>query len=76
MKAAFAVAAHPDDIEFFMSGTLMLLKDAGYEIHYMNLANGCCGSTQHDAEMIARMRREEGELLQGLRPCTLLRSIK
>ena len=24
-KAAFAIAAHPDDIEFLMSGTLMLL---------------------------------------------------
>lgn len=59
MKTAFAIAAHPDDIEFFMSGTLMLLKDAGYEIHYMNVANGCCGTNQYDAETIARMRREE-----------------
>lgn len=59
MKTAFAIAAHPDDIELFMSGTLMLLKDAGYEIHYMNLANGCCGTTQYDVETIARMRRDE-----------------
>jgi LmbE family N-acetylglucosaminyl deacetylase len=59
MKSTFAIAAHPDDIEFFMSGTLMLLKDAGYEIHYMNVANGCCGTTQYDRETIARMRREE-----------------
>ena len=59
MKTALAIAAHPDDIEFFMSGTLMLLKDAGYEIHYMNVANGCCGTTQYDASTISRMRREE-----------------
>lgn len=59
MKTAFAIAAHPDDIEFFMSGTLMLLQEAGYEIHYLNLANGCCGTTQYDAETIARIRREE-----------------
>jgi LmbE family N-acetylglucosaminyl deacetylase len=59
-KTAFAIAAHPDDIEFFMSGTLLLLKEAGYEIHYMNVANGCCGTTQYDAETIARIRREEG----------------
>ncbi|MCA9165727.1 MAG: PIG-L family deacetylase [Planctomycetales bacterium] len=59
MKTAIAVAAHPDDIELFMSGTLMLLRDAGFEIHYMNLANGCCGTTQYDRETIARMRREE-----------------
>ena len=32
MKSAIAIAAHPDDIEFFMSGTLMRLRAAGYEI--------------------------------------------
>jgi len=56
----FAVAAHPDDIEFVMAGTLLLLKEAGYELHYMNLANGCCGSQETDAETTARIRREEG----------------
>ena len=43
-NVAFAVAAHPDDIEFMMSGTLVLLKQAGYEMHYMNVANGNCGT--------------------------------
>jgi LmbE family N-acetylglucosaminyl deacetylase len=55
----FAVAAHPDDIEFVMSGTLMLLKQAGYDLHYMNIANGCCGSTETDAVTTARRRSEE-----------------
>jgi len=59
MKTALAIAAHPDDIEFFMSGTLLLLKEAGYAIHYLNLANGCCGTSEYDAPTIARMRREE-----------------
>ena len=59
MKTALAVAAHPDDIEFLMAGTLIALGEAGYEIHYWNLANGCCGSTEHDAEATARIRREE-----------------
>ena len=58
-KTAMAIAAHPDDIEFFMSGTLMLLGQAGYEIHYLNIANGCCGTTQYDVETITRMRRDE-----------------
>ncbi len=58
-KRAFAVAAHPDDIEFVMAGTLMHLADAGYEIHYMNIANGCCGSTQHNASDTARIRQQE-----------------
>jgi LmbE family N-acetylglucosaminyl deacetylase len=60
-KTAIAIAAHPDDIEFFMAGTLMLLGRAGYEIHYMNIANGCCGTTEYDVETITRMRREEAE---------------
>lgn len=55
----FAVAAHPDDIEFVMSGTMMRLQSAGYELHYMNVANGCCGSNETDAETTARIRREE-----------------
>jgi LmbE family N-acetylglucosaminyl deacetylase len=59
MKSAIAIAAHPDDIEFLMSGTLMLLRANGYQIHYWNLANGCCGSSKHDAATIARIRREE-----------------
>lgn len=56
---AFAIGAHPDDIEFFMAGTLLLLGEAGYELHYMNVADGCCGTTQYDRETIARMRAEE-----------------
>ena len=59
MPTALAIAAHPDDIEIFMSGSLMLLKEAGYEIHYMNVANGCCGTTEYDRATIAKIRREE-----------------
>ena len=59
MQSVLAIAAHPDDIEFFMSGTFMLLGRAGWELHYMNLANGCCGTTQFDRETIAEIRRKE-----------------
>ncbi|UCF96041.1 MAG: PIG-L family deacetylase [Spirochaetaceae bacterium] len=57
----FALACHPDDIEFMMGGTLFLLKEAGCSLHYMNLANGCCGSTQTGREETARIRRAEGQ---------------
>ena len=60
MPTALAIAAHPDDIEFLMAGTLLRLREAGYAIHYWNLANGCCGTTQYDLETIAKMRRQEG----------------
>ena len=59
MKRAFAVAAHPDDIEFVMAGTLILLRNAGYEIHYMNIANGSCGSEEYSAEHTIRIREKE-----------------
>jgi len=59
VRRAFAVAAHPDDIEFWMSGTLILLRQAGYEIHYMNIANGSCGTAHHTRQEIIRIRREE-----------------
>jgi LmbE family N-acetylglucosaminyl deacetylase len=58
-KTAIAIGAHPDDIEFFMAGTLLLLKRAGYEIHYFNVANGCCGSQQYNARQLARIRLAE-----------------
>jgi LmbE family N-acetylglucosaminyl deacetylase len=60
-KVAFAIAAHPDDIEFYMAGTLLLLKQAGFEIHYMTLASGNCGSVQHNAAAMRRVRRKESE---------------
>lgn len=59
MKTAIAIAAHPDDIEYHMGGTLLCLKQAGWEIHYFNLANGCCGSLQMGPEETARVRRLE-----------------
>ena len=59
MPSAIAIAAHPDDIEFLMSGTLMLLRDAGYDIHYMNVANGSCGTAEFGVDTIIRMRRDE-----------------
>lgn len=56
---AFAVAAHPDDIEFMMAGTLVLLKQAGYETHYMNIANGSMGTAVDPREVIIAKRTEE-----------------
>lgn len=54
-----AIVAHPDDIEFGMSGTLILLAKAGCEIHYMNIANGSCGTVEYDAETISAIRLQE-----------------
>jgi N-acetylglucosamine malate deacetylase 1 len=59
--SALAIAAHPDDIEFVMAGTLLLLKERGWEIHYFNLASGHCGSVRHDAATTRRLRLAEAK---------------
>ena len=61
MPSALAIAAHPDDIEFVMAGTLLLLRDAGWEIHYCNVSTGNMGSTVMSAAQTARVRRKEGQ---------------
>jgi N-acetylglucosamine malate deacetylase 1 len=59
MKVAIAIGAHPDDIEFGMGGTLAMLRRAGWETHYLNVANGSCGSRQHRAAKLITLRRLE-----------------
>ncbi len=61
MPAALAIAAHPDDIEFCMAGTLLLLKQAGWDIHYCNLSSGNCGSLTTSAVRTRAIRRREAQ---------------
>ena len=61
MPSALAIAAHPDDIEFVMAGTLLLLKEDGWDIHYLNLSSGNLGSTTMTAAETARVRRQEAK---------------
>ena len=65
-RVALAIAAHPDDIEFMMGGTLLLLGQAGYELHYMNVANGSMGTATHTREDIIRLRTEEAREAAGI----------
>lgn len=59
-KSAIAIAAHPDDIEFTMAGTLCLLREAGYETHYLNVSSGSCGSLHFKPKALRPIRRKEG----------------
>ncbi len=61
MNSALAIAAHPDDIEFMMAGTLLRLEERGWEIHYFNLSTGNCGSLRHNAAT-TRLRLAEAGL--------------
>ena len=58
-KVVMAIGAHPDDIEFYMAGTLLLLKKAGYEAHYLNVASGNCGSVQYNSATTRSVRLTE-----------------
>jgi N-acetylglucosamine malate deacetylase 1 len=61
MPTALAIAAHPDDIEISMAGTMLLLHEAGWEIHVMNVSNGNMGSTVMTAAQTAATRRKEAQ---------------
>ncbi len=67
MSTALALFAHPDDLEFVAAGTLLLLKQAGWEIHCLNLSSGNLGSmtlTPNDTrEIRANEARRAAEIL-------------
>lgn len=58
-KVAFAIGAHPDDIEFMMGGTLILLQKVGYKLHCMTIGNGSCGTATLSRKEIIKIREKE-----------------
>jgi len=58
---ALAICCHPDDMELMMAGTLLLLKDRGWEIHTINVANGSVGSAEIPPDRLIETRRRESE---------------
>ena len=56
-----AIFAHPDDIEFRAAGTMLLLRDAGYELHYHTVASGNCGSLTTSSKETAAIRALEAQ---------------
>lgn len=60
-KSVLAIAAHPDDIEFVMAGTLLRLAEKGWELHYFNIANGSYGSMTQGPHECAATRLQEAQ---------------
>lgn len=60
-KRVLAILPHPDDIEILCGGTLLRLKELGYEIHYGMMTPGDKGSAVLSREEIAAIRRQEGQ---------------
>jgi LmbE family N-acetylglucosaminyl deacetylase len=61
MPIILSLLAHPDDAEFLCAGTLIRLKqEHNFEVHIATMTPGDCGSAEHPAHEISRIRREEG----------------
>lgn len=60
MPTILSILAHPDDAEFLCAGTLIRLqREHGWEVHIASLTAGDCGSVEHPADEISRIRRGE-----------------
>jgi N-acetylglucosamine malate deacetylase 1 len=59
VRRAMAIGAHPDDIEFLMAGTLLLAGRHGFELHYLTLSSGNCGSMTMNSAQTRRIRKAE-----------------
>lgn len=68
--SVLAIAAHPDDIEFVMAGTLMQLQARGWSVHYFNIANGCYGSSSLTPQACAAVRLGEAQAAADMLPAT------
>ena len=73
--AALAIMAHPDDIEFVAAGTLLLLREAGWQTHYLNLSGGDCGSMTTGPEETRRIRAAEGRAAAAILGATFHESL-
>jgi LmbE family N-acetylglucosaminyl deacetylase len=72
-KTVLSLGAHPDDVEFFCTGTLALLQKKGWQIHIATMTPGDCGTVQYSREEISRIRKAEAaksaDLLDGSYHC-------
>lgn len=59
-NVVLSVLAHPDDAEFLCAGSLIRLRQLGWEVHIASMTAGDCGSVEHGPEEIARIRQAEG----------------
>ncbi len=60
-RTYLVVAAHPDDADFGVAGTVARLAREGHAVHYLVCTSGDAGSedASQDPEALARLREEE-----------------
>jgi LmbE family N-acetylglucosaminyl deacetylase len=66
-RTALSFLAHPDDAEFLCAGTLVRLREAGWDVHVATATPGDCGSSTQDRWEISAVRTEEAR-----RSCALI----
>jgi LmbE family N-acetylglucosaminyl deacetylase len=59
MERILAFGCHPDDIEFMAAGTMALLSERGYEVHFATMAGGEVGSPDLRSQDIRAKRLKE-----------------
>ena len=74
-KSALAVFAHPDDVEFVAAGTMLLLAEAGYDLHYFLLCSGNCGAMNLSPGDIRDVREAESRKAAEILGATFYPSI-
>ncbi len=60
-KVALTLLAHPDDAEIQCAGTLLRLRDLGWEIHIATATRGDCGTMTETPERISQIRTLEAQ---------------
>jgi LmbE family N-acetylglucosaminyl deacetylase len=60
-KIALTFLAHPDDAEILCGGTLVRLKDAGWEVHIATCTPGDCGTMTQTPWDISSIRTKEAK---------------
>ena len=61
MHTVLALVCHPDDMEFFCSGTLLACKSRGDRVVVCNLCNGDLGSMEIPPKKLSEIRLREAE---------------
>ena len=65
-KNVLVVQAHPDDAEAWCSGTLALLKKAGYKISIVTMTAGGMGGMSGNEDETILIRKEEARKAAAL----------
>jgi LmbE family N-acetylglucosaminyl deacetylase len=73
LKTALTFLAHPDDAEILCAGTLILLAEAGWQIHIATATPGDCGTMTQNRWDISATRtteaRRAASLINATYPC-------